>query len=178
VNVVLPLPPIRENMQEYQCYIAIGGNLGDPPATFARAREMLAAHPRLRLLAASPLYRSPAVGTPTPQPDYTNGVLAVATPLHPLELLDILIDIERALGRVGKGDCAARTLDLDLLDHGGLLLKTPTLELPHPRMHHRAFVLRPLSDIAPMWTHPLLAMTAAALLCRCADKDALVALAL
>ncbi|WPB59469.1 2-amino-4-hydroxy-6-hydroxymethyldihydropteridine diphosphokinase [Xylophilus sp. GOD-11R] len=128
-------------------YVGIGANLGDAQAALAGAFEALAALPASRLVRRSSIYRSAPVGTDGP--DYFNAVAAIETRLAPLELLAHLQAIENAAGRTRPWRWAPRTLDLDLLRHGDATIDSPTLTVPHPRMHERAFVLRPLAEIAP-----------------------------
>jgi 2-amino-4-hydroxy-6-hydroxymethyldihydropteridine diphosphokinase len=109
------------------------------------------------------------VSEPVPasdQPWFVNAVAEVATELPAPELLTRLLALELCFGRQRSVRDAARTLDLDLLDYDGLQCATPDLVLPHPRLHERRFVLMPLSEIAPMWRHPRLGLTAAELLAR------------
>lgn len=130
-------------------YIGIGSNLGQPVEQVRRAGEALARLPASRLLDISPLYRNPAVG-PGEQPDYVNAVAAVETRLEPHALLDALQAIETQQGRVrGALRWQSRTLDLDLLVYGDRSIRDDRLTVPHPRLHERAFVLKPLQDIAP-----------------------------
>jgi len=143
--------------------IALGANLGDARATLIHARAALAAHPDFRLRACSKLYRTPPLGPPD-QPDYLNAVALLETRLSPLDLLAALQSIEAAHGRKRTVRWGARTLDLDLIDHGGTCLDTPALTLPHPEAHRRQFVLAPLCDIAPDWQHPRMGKTARELL--------------
>ena len=91
---------------------------------------------------------------------------ALATPLQPFALLELLHNIETAYGRVRSRPNAPRTLDLDLLAHGGAVMTGEGLELPHPRLAERRFVLAPLAEIAPGWRHPVLGETAAVLAAR------------
>jgi 2-amino-4-hydroxy-6-hydroxymethyldihydropteridine diphosphokinase len=107
----------------------------------------------IAVVVASPFYRSQAWPNPT-DPAFVNAVAQVKTKLLPGELLKALLGIERAFGRVRKKPNEPRTLDLDLIDYGGLVSDAEQLSLPHPRMHERAFVLRPLADVAPGWRHP------------------------
>lgn len=108
---------------------------------------------------------------PSSQSLYINGVCAVETDIPPDRLLLQLHAIEARFGRVRTHPGAARVLDLDLLDCGGRILRLGGgLVLPHPRLHRRAFVLRPLADIAPGWRHPVLGLTAEALLAGCGDQ--------
>jgi 2-amino-4-hydroxy-6-hydroxymethyldihydropteridine diphosphokinase len=92
---------------------------------------------------------------PSDQPWYVNGVVEIASALAAPELLALLHKVERKFGRVRGQPGAARTLDLDLLDHGGEKRRDPPPVLPHPRMAERAFVLYPLAEIAPAWRHPV-----------------------
>ena len=130
--------------------IGLGANLGDAAATLREAIAELARLPRTELLRASRLYRTPAWGV-TEQPDFINAVALVETGLPARELLDGLLAIERAFGRVRlDGErWGPRTLDLDLLLYDDRMMDTQRLQLPHPRMHLRAFVIEPLLEIAP-----------------------------
>lgn len=144
--------------------IALGANLGDPRAALGWARAELA---RLgTALAASRLYRTAPVGGPAGQPDYLNAAVALQTKLEPEALLAALLNLEAAYGRVRRERWGPRTLDLDLIGYGRRTLHTPELELPHPRAFDRAFVLAPLSDIAPTWQHPATGQTVADALAR------------
>ena len=131
-------------------WVAIGGNQGEVRATLEAATRAVHALDGVRVLRASSIYRTPAWGR-TDQPDFLNGVLAIETSLPPPALLDRLLGIERAFGRrrdEEAGRWGPRTLDLDLLAYGDLVLEQPGLSLPHPRLHERAFVLVPLAEIA------------------------------
>ena len=135
-------------------FIGLGANLGKPPAQLRSALSALAVQPDIRLLAVSPFYRSAAIG-PGRQPDYCNAVAAVLTALAPDRVLARLLEIERALGRVRGGQrWLPRTLDLDLLSLGPLTCAEPALQLPHPRLAERPFVLLPWCDIAPWASVP------------------------
>ncbi|MDX1976937.1 MAG: 2-amino-4-hydroxy-6-hydroxymethyldihydropteridine diphosphokinase [Pseudanabaenaceae cyanobacterium bins.68] len=145
----------RSNLVQ-RCAIALGSNLGARSLILANALELLANHPAIEVVAVSRWYCSPAV-TPSPeisQPDYLNGAAVLQTSLTPLALLDQLLQIETHLGRVRRDRWDARTLDLDLLLYGQIVLQAPELTLPHPRMCDRAFVLVPLAEIAADWVHP------------------------
>lgn len=140
---------------EAMILIAVGANLpsrfGAPPAT-CRAAVAALADREFALLAVSNWYLSPA-DPPSEQPEYVNGVVAVSTRLSPAKVLDALHGIEAEFGRQRGIVNAARTLDLDLIDYNGLVQPGPPI-LPHPRLAERAFVLVPLSEIAPDWRDP------------------------
>lgn len=137
--------------------IGLGSNLGHPRRQIARAVAALARLPGCRVVRVSPDYLSAPVGCVLAQPDFVNAVAAVSTTLPPLALLRQLLAIEhRQKRRRGPGGQrnAPRTLDLDLLLYGRRQIRSPQLTVPHPRMHGRAFVLRPLTDILPAVTIP------------------------
>lgn len=131
-----------------QAFIALGANLGDPAATIRAAFEALDKLPESRLLATSELYRTAPVGI-TEQPEFVNAAARIETGLAPEALLDALLAIEHRFGRIRAERNGPRTLDLDVLLYDDLVLDTPRLTLPHPRLHLRAFVLYPLADLAP-----------------------------
>ena len=128
-------------------WIGLGANLGDPASTLQEAFGELTALPRTRLLARSSLYRSAPIDAGGP--DYVNAVAQIATGLGAHALLAQLQAIERRHGRERPFRNAPRTLDLDLLLYGDEVIATPTLSVPHPRLHERAFVLVPLAELAP-----------------------------
>lgn len=131
--------------------IGLGGNLGDVPAAIAHATRSMDSLPATCLLRRSRLYRTPAWGH-TAQPDFINAAVALQTALSATELLTHLLAIERAQGR-DRGATALRwgprTLDLDLLLYGDTVIADAGLQVPHPHLHERAFVLVPLAEIAP-----------------------------
>ncbi len=129
-------------------FIGLGSNLGDPEATVRAGVDAIAALDRVRLVQVSSLYRSAPVGFAA-QPDFVNAVAEIRTALSPLHLLQALQAIEHRHGRVREFRNGPRTLDLDLLVFGELRLHVEGLVVPHPRAHERAFVLRPLAEIAP-----------------------------
>ena len=129
-------------------FIALGANLDDPLGQLRAALDTLAALPGSRLLRASSFYRTAPVGAPG-QPDYLNAVAALETTLPPEALLTALLAIEHDFGRQRAYRNAPRTLDLDLLLYDDLVIDRPQLQIPHPRLHLRAFVVVPLAEIAP-----------------------------
>ena len=128
-------------------YIGLGANLGDARQTIEAAINTLCESSGILTLRQAPLYSSDPVDAQGPV--FINTVVAVDTTLEPLPLLDLLQTIEQEHGRERPYRNAPRTLDLDLLLYGTLTIETPRLSVPHPRMHQRAFVLRPLQDLAP-----------------------------
>ena len=130
-------------------YIALGSNLNDPRAQVESGLKHLARLPQSTWRGASSLYRTPPMG-PAPQPDYINAVAVLDTRLDAHALLDELLAIERAHGRVRGADrWGPRTLDLDILLFGKTILSDARLTLPHPGITERAFVLLPLAELAP-----------------------------
>jgi len=145
------------------CAIALGGNLGDARAALAAALVELDRY-GLAVRARSSWYRTTAVGPP--QPDYLNGCALVETTVSPEAALASLLAIEDQFGRVRRERWGPRTLDLDLLLYGDRIVDLPHLQIPHPRLHERAFVLVPLAEIAPHWVEPRSRRTIAELLAR------------
>ncbi len=143
--------------------IACGSNQDDPQAQLPSAERKIAGTPGVKLLAVSALYDTKPVGM-ADQPDFLNGAFLVETRLTAKELLAVLVRIEREQGRVRDIPQGPRTLDLDLIFFGAEVKNTPDLIVPHPRAHLREFVLRPVSDIAPDWVHPILKRTVKELL--------------
>ena len=135
--------------------VGLGGNLGSVADTLREALQALDDLPGTAVLRSSPLYRTPAWGN-TAQPDFLNAAAVLRTALDARALLDGLLGIERRFGRDrGTGEAwGPRTLDLDLLLHGEAVIDEPGLQVPHPHLHERAFVLLPLSRIAPRMTVP------------------------
>lgn len=141
-------------MKSERVFVGLGANLGDPQTTLQHAFAALAALPQTRLVAHSSLYRTApilAIG-----PDFINAVAELRTALQPQALLHALQAIELAHGRERPYRNAPRTLDLDLLLFGQRLVQEPGLEVPHARLHERAFVLQPLLELAPKLVHPRL----------------------
>ncbi|MDT8320579.1 MAG: 2-amino-4-hydroxy-6-hydroxymethyldihydropteridine diphosphokinase [Xanthomonadales bacterium] len=135
-------------------WIGLGANLGDPVRNIYSAISLLRRHPGIRLESHSSLYRSEPWGM-CEQPAFVNAVARVETRLEALQLLATLLDVERELGRTRAGlRWGPRVIDLDLLSHDNLVLQSTRLELPHPRMHQRVFVLLPLLELDPHFEIP------------------------
>jgi len=150
-------------------YIGLGSNLGDRLQALRLGAEALE-KAGVRVLKRSSLYRTDPVEV-VDQGEFVNQVLGCSADLPPDEILAIGLGIERSLGRTRTRDKGPRTLDIDLLLHADTILRTVGLEVPHPRMHLRAFVLVPLVEIAPDARHPVLRLTARELLERCPDRS-------
>lgn len=134
-------------------FIGLGSNLDNPQGQVEQALEELAQLPDTRLTGTSPLYQSTAVG-PGDQPDYINAVARIMTSLEPLTLLDQLQALEQAHQRVRLERWGPRTLDLDLLLYDGQVINHPRLQVPHPYLTQRNFVLYPLAAIEPQLVLP------------------------
>jgi 2-amino-4-hydroxy-6-hydroxymethyldihydropteridine diphosphokinase len=148
--------------------IAIGANLAGPHATSPLENccavvPVLCNIPGLTFVALSPWYRSASIPRAS-HPDYCNGVARFEGDIDPAVLLAALLDIETQVGRERSVANAPRTMDLDIIDLNGIIRATPDPILPHPRADQRAFVLRPLLDVAPGWRHPALRQNVATLL--------------
>jgi len=132
--------------------IGLGANLGDPVSTMCNAVAALRAHPQTANWRISPFYRTAPIGSTEAQPDYINAVAVCQTSLTPASMMHWLLETEREFGRDRSHDIARngpRTLDLDLLMFDAVTMHSPLLTLPPPRLHERAFVLRPLLDLLP-----------------------------
>jgi 3-oxoacyl-[acyl-carrier protein] reductase len=140
-------------------YVALGSNLGDREQHLNQAIEAIGACSSVSVVRVSSFYETEAVGGPEEQPDFLNAVLQVETDLPAVELLHALLDIEIRLGRERRERFGARIIDLDLLLYGDGIIEEPGLQVPHPRLHQRAFVLEPLAEIAPDYVHPKLGKT-------------------
>lgn len=144
---------LRTIAQGSRVAIALGSNLGASRTILETALTVLEQIPEIILEARSHWYRTKAVGPP--QPDYWNGCVLLRVQLTPQALLETLLTVEARFGRVRHERWGARTLDLDLLLFDDLVLQTPQLQIPHPRLRERAFVLVPLAEIAPDWIEPV-----------------------
>ena len=139
----------------HTAYIAIGSNMESPAENCRRAMERLDAHPALSVSARSSLYRSEPFGK-TDQDWFVNAVVRIDTSLSPEELLQTCLSIEREMGRTRSEKWGPRIIDLDILFYDDLIIKREGLEIPHPGIPERSFVLVPMSEIAPDCIHPQL----------------------
>lgn len=133
---------------EQRAYLSLGGNLGEPAKSMGAALRMLDEDPLTRVAAVSSLYRTPPWGK-LDQPDFLNAAAEIVTRQSPHRLLDLCLGAELALKRVRKERWGPRIVDIDVLAFDDVSVHEAGLELPHPRMTERAFVLVPLAEIAP-----------------------------
>ena len=134
-----------------EIYLGLGGNLGDPPATFQKALKLISEFAQFTKV--SKLYKSKPYGF-ADQPDFYNAAAQLASDLSPLDLLAHLQEVEKQLGKKVVRENGPRVIDLDLLVYGEDVIDLPELTLPHPGILGRDFVLKPLTDLNPMLTHP------------------------
>lgn len=153
----------------HTAYLSVGSNVGDKAANCRGGIRALGDHPQVAVRACSRYYRTAPVDY-TDQDWFVNAAVRVATDLPPEALLDWLLAVEKAAGRDRRGvRFGPRILDLDIIFYDRLVLQTPRLTLPHPRMHNRRFVLQPICDMDPLLEHPVLRVPLQALLARITD---------
>ena len=134
-------------------YIGIGSNIGSPLENCKRSLALLDEHARIEIIAHSSFYETEPIG-PTDQNWFVNAVAEISTDMEPILLLDTLLAIEIAMGRIRNEKWGPRIIDLDILLYGKSVIKNDRLEIPHPEMIKRRFVLAPLSELAAESIHP------------------------
>ena len=143
---------------KHNVYLGLGSNMGDREKNLRDAIGMLGGLNYTDVAAVSPFYATSPWGY-AEQPDFLNCAVLINTALSPYALLEACMDLERRLGRVRAVRWGPRVIDLDILFYDNLVLKDEKLEIPHPLLHEREFVLQPLKDIAPDLVHPILGVT-------------------
>jgi 2-amino-4-hydroxy-6-hydroxymethyldihydropteridine diphosphokinase len=167
--------PIAESASPTRVHLALGGNIGDRAANLAAAIARLGA--AVRIDQTSAVYETAPMYV-TDQPAFLNMAVSGMTTLAPPALLAFVKEIEAALGREQGGlRFGPRPIDIDILLYGEVTMADPTLEIPHPRIAERAFVLCPLADVAAAVTHPTLGRTIAALLVEVPGRDTVLRIA-
>ncbi len=136
-------------------FLGVGTNLGEREKNLELAKTLLIKNKQLKWICQSPVYETDPVGGPA-QDKYLNAVWEIETKVPPAALLKELLSIENQMGRRRTVLNAPRIIDLDILFYGDQILQEPGLHVPHPRLHERWFVLKPLADIAPDFVHPIL----------------------
>ncbi len=154
-------------MQNNITFLCLGANLGDCIAQLAQARGLISQQIG-DIVSSSAIYKTSPWGVEN-QPDYYNQMLKVQTLLTPDQLLYATLAIEQKMGRLRTHTWAARTIDIDILYYNDLIINTEALQIPHPRLHLRKFVLEPLRHIAADYQHPLFILNHEQLLAACDD---------
>ncbi len=165
-----------EGVMGSRVFIGVGSNLGNRQAHYQKALDLMADLPQTAIVCCSSLYETEPIGEAKNW--YVNGVVELETALSPQQLLSHLQKIELALGRKRTKKWAPRTIDLDILLFDKQIVHEERLQIPHPEMHRRRFVLLPLSELAPQFVHPLLGATVADLLAGLADDKQILRLPL
>jgi dihydroneopterin aldolase/2-amino-4-hydroxy-6-hydroxymethyldihydropteridine diphosphokinase len=152
-------------------YIALGSNLGDREANLRKALAVLIQSPGIEVRKISSMMQNPAHGGPDDAPEFINAAAEVVTTLPASALMKRLLEVEAELGRERRAKWEPRVIDLDLLLYNRNIISTQELIVPHPLMHERIFVLKPLAEIAPQAFHPTLNATVVQLLERLREHD-------
>lgn len=155
-----------------KAYIGIGSNIGDKTANCKKAIELLKENPQIKAAKISSFYETEPVGYKE-QEWFVNCAVEIETDLNPQELILLCQTIESKLGRKRKIKYGPRIIDLDILLYNNDIIDTTELKIPHPEMHKRSFVLKPLSDIAPDAVHPVLKKTIEKLLNNLTEESAI-----
>jgi len=159
----------EENNNKQTVYVGIGTNLGKKKENIEKAVRMLKKVKGIDVILSSPMYKTRAYGNKK-QPEFLNGVLKISTSFEPRVLLERLKSVEKDMGRLEEERWGPRIIDLDILFYGNEIIKKSRLTIPHPDLHNRWFVLKPMNDIAPEFEHPVKKKTIGKLLEELNDK--------
>jgi len=150
-----------------KAYLLTGGNMGNREKNLARAKKLISEQAG-KVTRASALYETAAWGK-TDQPSFYNQALELETTLPPKDLLKLLLEIEKKLGRQRDEKYGPRTIDIDILLYGDQIFNDPQLRIPHPELQNRRFALTPLAEIGPGLVHPVFKKSITELLAICSD---------
>ena len=162
--------PGKGQVKESEAFLSLGSNLGDRIGYLNKSLDSIAGLGGVTLLKKSHVYETDPVGV-LDQPTFLNMAAGIVTSLGPEELLAALKNIEISMGRIHRDRWREREIDIDIVFYDGVSISSEKLTIPHERAHLRRFVLKPLSDIAPEFEHPILHETVAQLLSVCPDKS-------
>jgi len=165
----------RIPLGEIESYLSLGSNLGDRLGYLKEGLDLVLTLPDTNLLKISAVYETEPVDF-ADQPRFLNLAACIHTKLEPHELLHLLKDLERKIGRVHRDRWSAREIDIDIIFYGDYKIDSDDLIIPHPRAHLRKFVLQPLSEIAPEFRHPVAHKTVEQLLKECVDNSSVTRL--
>lgn len=151
-------------------YLGLGANSGDRKLNLNRALNELSADKNIQLLKRSSVYQTEPWGY-SKQKDFLNAVIEIRTSMEPLDLLIFLQDIEKKIGRKKTFKWGPREIDIDILSYNGKNIESKQLQIPHPEMHQRIFVLIPLAEIAPFYIHPVKNISIWRMLRQCPENE-------
>lgn len=157
-------------MEKEKVYIGLGSNLGDRFLNIMRSISSLTSHPLIQVKRLSSVYETEPWGEKE-QPNFLNAVIELTTSFSPIELLRFLKIIEQYIGHNKTSRWSAREIDLDILFYGNRIIESPELQIPHPLIQNRAFVLVPLNELVPEFIHPVLKKTISELLAALPSKE-------
>lgn len=156
--VITPKKPLKLKKGPHTAYLGLGSNVGDREEYIEQAIFLLSKTPGIKVIKKSTNYETEPEGN-TDQPQFLNAAVQIQTTLDPYKLLSIVQETENALGRERDVEWGPRTIDLDILLYDDQIISDDKLQIPHPLLHERLFVLKPLSEIAPNAVHPALERT-------------------